>query len=127
MKNKTLILMWLLYIFTFGIAYFVLKKKAIEKVNTTNDNLTVTNKLLIDINEFIKSLGGIDNIKETNATINSINVFIHDNKKIDLDNIKKLGAKGTMVLEKKITCLFGDFSMELSKQLNEILKNKKTD
>lgn len=109
------------YIFTFGIGYFVVKNKAKKHANTVNEELTVTKKVMIDINKFVETLGGKENISNTTSSINSIKVFVNDIEKVNQDEIKKLGAKGTILSEGCITCLFGDFSQELSKEMNKTL------
>lgn len=117
-------LLWMFYIFTFGFGYLYLKNKAKKHANVINDELTVTKKVMIDIDKFIELLGGQKNIINTTSSINSIKVFVSDIEKINQDEIKKLGAKGTILSEGCITCLFGDFSQELSKQMNEKLNIK---
>lgn len=113
----------LFYICTLGIGYFVLKNKAKKQAQTVNTELTVTNEIPIDINKFIELLGSIENIKETNASINNIKVYVNDVEKIQIDQIKKMGAKGVMLSEGCVTVLFGDFSQKLSKEINKMLQN----
>lgn len=114
--------LWLFYIFTFGIGYLVLKNKAKKQALITNTELTVTNTIPIDINQFINYVGGSDNIENTTASINSIKVHVKNTSVVDTDAIKKIGAKGVMLSEQCVTCLFGDFSKELSKTINGMIK-----
>lgn len=113
--------LWMFYIFTFGFGYLYLKNKAKKHAIVVNDELIVTKKVMIDIEKFIVLLGGKENIINTSSSINSIKVFLNDVEKVNQDEIKKLGAKGTILSEGCITCLFGDFSQELSKEMNEKL------
>lgn len=111
--------LWAFYIATFGIGYFYLKHKAKNKAKQVNDQLTVTDKLLIDLDQFINCLGGIDNVIDSEATINSIKIHLKNIKDVDCNKIKELGAKGTMISDGYLTCLFGDFAKILSVELNK--------
>lgn len=115
MKKTKLIF---LYVFTFGIAYFVIKAKAKKHATIVNNELTLSYDIPFEINDFYNSVGGKENITSAEANINSIKVFVKDIEKVSQDNIKKLGAKGSMLSENCITCLFGDYS----KKLDEVLK-----
>lgn len=117
MKKTSLIM---LYIFTFGIAYFVLKAKAKKHAITVNNELTLSYDIPFKLEDFYSSVGGKENITNIEANINSIKVFVNDIEKVNQDSIKKLGAKGSMLSENCVTCLFGDYS----KKLDEVLKNE---
>ncbi|WP_412032502.1 hypothetical protein [Malacoplasma muris] len=113
--------LWMFYIFTFGIGYIVLKNKAKKQATLTNTELTVTHTIPIDVNQFISYVGGIENITSTSASISSIKLNVNDTNIIDVDSIKKIGAKGVMLSDKCVTCLFGDFSKELSNKINSMI------
>lgn len=115
MRKRSL---YALYIFTFGIAYFVIKKKAKDRANLVNDELIVSDEVPFEMEKFYNCLGGKENITSCDANINSIKIFVKDIEKINQTEIKKLGAKGSMLSENCVTCLFGDYS----KKLDELLK-----
>ncbi|MDE5553483.1 MAG: PTS transporter subunit EIIB [Malacoplasma sp.] len=121
MKDKTKIRLY--YIFTFGIGYLIAKKKAKQIANQVNSELTVSEKIPFDLDKLISLLGGKENITSVDATINSLKVSVKDIEKINQKEIKTLGAKGTILSEDSVTCLFGDYSKKLSEILNENIKN----
>lgn len=112
------------YICTFGIGYLIAKNKAKKTANVVNDKLIVTEKVPFDINKLIQAIGGETNYVSNNATINSIKIKVKDLNLVDKDTIKKLGAKGTMIGDMEITCLFGDFSKKLSEMINNFFEKK---
>lgn len=105
---------YLFYIITFGIGYFILKSKAKKKANVTNEQLTTTNKIPFKLEDFFDALGGKDNIVKSSATINSIKIVVNNIELIKQDDLKKMGSKGQILSEDAITCLFGDFSQSLN-------------
>lgn len=107
------------YILTLGIGYFIARKKAIEKSKTVNTKLTTTEKIPFEVENIINAIGGKTNYVSNNATINSIKIVLKDVSLVDKDAIKKMGAKGIMMGQNDITCLFGDYSKKLSEQINE--------
>lgn len=112
----------LFYIVTFGIGYFVLKNKAKKQATVTNEELIVTEKIPFDISTLIKAVGGLENIKDCSAKINSITFLLVDSENIDVKTIKQLGAKGTIIKEDGITCLFGDYSQALESEIKKNIK-----
>lgn len=120
MTDKTKIRLY--YIFTLGIGYLIAKKKAKVIASQINDELTVSEKIPFDTSKLIELLGGKENIKKIDATLNSLKVEVDDIEKINQKEIKLLGAKGTILSENGVTCLFGDYSKKLSEVLNETIK-----
>lgn len=120
MTDKTKLRLY--YIFTFGIGYLKAKKQAKIQATTVNEELTVSEKIPFDLNKLIELLGGLENITKVDATINSLKVNVKEIEKINQKEIKILGAKGTLLFEDGVTCLFGDYSKKLSELINEQLK-----
>ncbi|MGL4616743.1 MAG: hypothetical protein ACRCUM_00740 [Mycoplasmoidaceae bacterium] len=118
MKNGK-IKLYLLYIFTFGLAYFYLKKQAKKLQGIENDKLTLSEEIPIDINKLIEYLGKEENIVSTSNTISSIKIFVKDISKIEIDKIKKLGVKGLIKGKDYISFLFGDFSHLLKAEIDK--------
>lgn len=105
--------LYFLYVITFGIAYFVINKKAKEQANKVNSELTISDNVPFKLNELYDCVGGKENINKTEANINSLKIYLKDISKTQQDAIKKLGAKGSMISEECVTCLFGDYSKTL--------------
>lgn len=107
------------YVITLGIGYLIAKKKAKKIVETVNTELTVTKEIPFDVSNIIEAIGGIDNYVSNTATLNSIKIEVNDIELINKDKIKKMGAKGTILGDNNVTCLFGDYSKALSTMINE--------
>lgn len=113
------------YIFTLGIGYLIARKKAKKMATEVNTKLTVTDQVPFEVSQILEAIGGKENYVENSATINAIKIKVKDTSKINKDLIKKMGAKGTMVGENNITCLFGDYSQKLSEKINDYFKTQK--
>lgn len=109
---------YLFYIVTFGIGYFILKSKAKKQAVIINDELITTNKIPFKLADFFMALGGKNNIVKSSATINSIKITVKDISLINQDDLGKMGSKGQILSEDAITCLFGDFSQSLHKLID---------
>lgn len=124
MKKWKLILF---YIFTFGVGYFIVRKKAKEISKVENQELEISNNIPFNIDEFISNIGSSKNIEKVEATLSSLNVFYKDkikNLNINYDYINSLKPKGIMKYEKKISFVFGDFSKKLCDEINKRIKNE---
>lgn len=109
------------YILTFGIGYLIAKKKAKKQINSTNTELTVSNDVPFEVLKFFEVIGGKENYISNSATISSIKVEVKNIDLINKEEIKKMGAKGIIVGEKNVTCLFGDYSKKLSEMINKTI------
>ena len=120
MKKWKLILF---YIATFSIGYFYIKNKAkkVSKDTTINEELEISKEIPFEVNKLISILNGIKNIKFCSSTINSLKIELNSIENIDIEEIKKIGAKGVMKSENKLTMLFGDFSKTLDQFINELI------
>ena len=107
------------YIITLGIGYLIAKNKAKKIANTTNDKLTVTEKVPFEVTKIMDAIGGKQNYVSNTATINSIKIKVKDVSIVNKQAIKDMGAKGTMLSEDTVTCLFGDYSQKLSELINQ--------
>ncbi|WP_031488905.1 PTS transporter subunit EIIB [Ureaplasma canigenitalium] len=119
-KNWKIIL---LYIFTFGIAYFVLRAKAKKRAKMHNEQLSITEKLPFDINDFYSYVGMKDNILDVDATINTLKLQVKDKELINKDNLKKLGVKGILSNGQQISLVIGDFSLKLKEIIKKDIFN----
>ncbi len=120
MKKWKLILF---YIATFSIGYFYIKSKAkkVSEDTTINEELEVRKEIPFEVNKLVSILNGIENIKSCSSTINSLKVELNSIENINIDEIKKIGAKGVMKSGNKLTMLFGDFSKTLDQFINELI------
>ena len=119
-KNKLM----LFYIFTFGIGYLIAKQK-VNKIKNIENNLSTESIISNnDLKKLINSLGGINNIETVESTLNNIKVTLKQVNNVNQIEIKKLGATGSFISQNKITILFGDKSLSMSKKLQEEITKK---
>lgn len=107
------------YIFTFGIGYLIAKRKAKKIVTNVNTELTISEKIPFEVTEIIEAIGGVQNYISNTASLNSIKFKVKNIELVDKERIKKMGAKGVMMSDENVTCLFGDYSKKLSTLINE--------
>lgn len=112
----------LFYIFTLGIGYLLAKKKAKNVVNMTNDQILTSKKIDFNISDLVLALGQSQNIVEINSTISNLKVKVKDIKLVNVEEIKKLGALGTLINIDVITILFGDNSEYVGELLKKSCK-----
>lgn len=120
MKQSTKIKLF--YIFTLGIGYLLAKKKAKNVVNMTNDEILTSKKIDFNISDLVLALGQSQNIVEINSTISNLKVKVKDIKLVNVEEIKKLGALGTLINIDVITILFGDNSEYVGELLKKSCK-----
>lgn len=120
MKQSTKIKLF--YIFTLGIGYLLAKKKAKNVVNMTNDQILTSKKIDFNISDLVSALGQCQNIVEINSTISNLKVKVNDIKLVNVEEIKKLGAIGTLINIDVITILFGDNSEYVGELLKKSCK-----
>ncbi len=107
------------YVLTLGIGYLIAKRKAKKIATTVNTELTVSDDIPFEVNEIIEAIGGVKNYISNTASLNSIKFKVKNIELVDKDRIKKMGAKGVMMSDENVTCLFGDYSKKLSSLINE--------
>ncbi|MCV3753810.1 PTS transporter subunit EIIB [Ureaplasma zalophigenitalium] len=121
MKNWKIVL---LIICTFGIAYFILKKKAKEKALQTNTELTVSKKIPFHMDQFYQAVGGVQNIESSTATLNSLKLVLKKPELVNVTSLKALNAKGILKSNNSYRMTLGDFAMSLSETINQELSNQ---
>lgn len=93
------------------IVFFVLKNK--NKVKETID-------LPFKLDDLLRALGGIENIKSVSSTISRITFKLNDNKLVQTEKIKELGASGIIETKDGFTFIFG----QIARNLEWLIKNK---
>ena len=81
----------------------------------TRDSMTQTAE------QIIVALGGKENIEEVDACITRLRVSVKDVKKVDKDQLKKLGARGVLDVTGGVQAVFGTMSDSLKQRINAIL------
>lgn len=116
MKNWKIIL---LCIVTLSIAYWVIKSKAKKASQTKNTTLTISKKIPFALSDFLMAVGGKDNIKNVDATINNLKIELNNSSLLNKESLKALGAKGILKSNDVWTIIFGDFSLELKEAIKK--------
>ncbi|HEY8364855.1 MAG TPA: PTS transporter subunit EIIB [Haloplasmataceae bacterium] len=83
-------------------------------------------KVKVNVNEeivqsFLDSLGGKDNILSLSYAYSRLKVELNDISKVNLDNIKSLGASGVFVAGNKLQAIIGSNAAELEKAIQNCL------
>lgn len=122
-------------IMTFGIFWIYLEdkiedqkelnKKENENIECEKPALRISSKIPFNVEDLISILGSEKNIKSVDASLNTLKIEFVDKNLIDQDSIKKIGAKGLIFSEEKISIIFGDYAIPLKEELLEILKINK--
>lgn len=109
-----------LCIVTLGLFYFWVKSQAKKKSLTYNKDLIVTKDYDFKIEDFIKDLGGENNIKEVDSTMNSVIVKLNDLSLVNSNfkNIYKI--KGINKSANSLILLIGDNAKTIAEDLKNL-------
>ncbi|GAA5414791.1 hypothetical protein [Ureaplasma ceti] len=122
MKKETKVKLF--YIGTLGIGYFYAKRKAKKLAQTKNMEIKGTTSIDFKMEHLVHALGGKDNVVSVTSTISNVKVKLHDLQLVKIQELKGLGAKGTLKNCDSVTILFGDHSQTIAHELNRYLNLK---
>lgn len=74
--------------------------------------------------EILQAMGDQENIKHLDACITRLRVTVNDQKKVDKDRLKKLGASGVLEVGNNIQAIFGPRSDGLKTQMQDIIAGR---
>lgn len=74
----------------------------------------------LDLNKLVESLGGKDNIIETEVALSRFKVTLKDVTKANKEAIQKLGAKGIVEIDNQLKIILGPESKQLKKYINDL-------
>lgn len=74
----------------------------------------------------LAAMGGKENISHLDACITRLRVSVNDIKKVDKEQLKKLGAAGVLEVGNNIQAIFGPRSETIKGQMKDIMNGKKT-
>lgn len=112
----------LLDIITLGMFEIVLYCKAKKIANTKNTELTYSKKYKFNINDFVKDLGGLENIENVSATLSSIKIVLKNVNLINSNLQKKYEIKGITKSNNSVILIFGDNAKIIAEDINKLLK-----
>lgn len=117
----------------FAVVYYFLFRFFITKFNLMTPGREEEDKKKKEENEttgdlpyhILEAMGGKENIAHLDACITRLRVSVNDVKKVDKDELKKLGAAGVLEVGNNIQAIFGPKSDSLKSQMQDIISGKK--
>ncbi|ASS90818.1 MAG: PTS glucose transporter subunit IICBA [Bacillaceae bacterium] len=111
--------------FRFAIRKFNLKTPGREDASVeTSDDEQESEKAGDLPYNILEALGGNENIQHLDACITRLRVSVHDQKKVDKERLKKLGASGVLEVGNNIQAIFGPKSDNLKTQIQDIMNGR---
>lgn len=111
--------------FRFAIRKFNLKTPGREDIAVkTEDNAKLEEAGGLPY-QVLESLGGEENIKHLDACITRLRVTVNDNKAVNKDRLKQLGASGVLEVGNNIQAIFGPKSDNLKTQIQDVMAGRK--
>ncbi|MDF0725440.1 glucose-specific PTS transporter subunit IIBC [Cytobacillus sp. S13-E01] len=107
--------------FRFAIRKFNLKTPGREEAAEDEQDAKQVGDLPFNI---LEAMGGSDNIAHLDACITRLRVSVNDNKQVNKDRLKKLGAAGVLEVGNNIQAIFGPRSDSLKTQIKDIIDGK---
>ncbi|APH05518.1 glucose-specific PTS transporter subunit IIBC [Bacillus weihaiensis] len=112
--------------FRFAIRKWNLATPGREKTDVDTADENEANRPTGDLPyEVLESLGGSSNIKHLDACITRLRVTVNDNKQVNKDRLKKLGASGVLEVGNNIQAIFGPKSDNLKTQIQDVMSGKR--
>lgn len=102
--------MWWQYLIIFLVLLII--SLVVVKLNKKN--------FTFEINKLVLSLGGKDNILDSEVNMSRLKVTLKDMSLVDKDAIQKLGAKGIVEIDNQLKIIFGPNAKTLKKYINEM-------
>ncbi|MBN0970897.1 PTS glucose transporter subunit IIB [Mycoplasma phocoeninasale] len=118
MNKKHKFLYILLCILTLGFICIYWRKKYRQK--NQKDYLSVQEKLSFDYDEFLKLIGGKENITAVSATQKIVKIAFKDRKKVDSTGLKALdGITGISFQSQQISLVIGNSAKYLEQKIRK--------
>jgi glucose-specific phosphotransferase system IIBC component len=107
--------------FRFAIRKFNLKTPGREEIAEDTNAPVKAGELPYNI---LEAMGGKENISHLDACITRLRVSVNDNKQVDKERLKKLGASGVLEVGNNIQAIFGPLSDNIKTQMQDIMSGK---
>lgn len=104
-------------IITFGGVSRKAKKEAEKQAANKNTELKLNSMQLPNVDAFVNALGGRPNISNVTCTMSTITFTLVDVNKANIEQLKKICAKGAIKSNSNITLLIGDCANALKKAI----------
>ena len=111
----------------FVVSYIVLGYLKVQFFNDNRVQESLSTDDAEEIEEFIKALGGADNIVEESSCITRLRMRVADNSLVDNDALTKLGAKGVIKPDRQsVQVVLGQKSQSVAEKIYEYLSGSKS-
>ncbi|MGN1400838.1 MAG: glucose-specific PTS transporter subunit IIBC [Bacillus sp. (in: firmicutes)] len=112
-------------IYYFGFR-FAIRKFNLMTPGRENDDETEGNNVEMDQLPYgiLEAMGGRENIAHLDACITRLRVEVVDNKKVNKDRLKELGAAGVLEVGNNMQAIFGPRSETIKTQMHDIMAGK---
>ena len=109
------------FLFVFLIKKFNVLTPGREEDETEKINVVTRDSMTQTAQDIIVALGNAENIEEVDACITRLRVSVKDVKKVNKEELKKLGARGVLEVTGGVQAVFGTMSDTLKQRINAIL------
>ena len=109
-------------ILSFGILPLVVRSKAKKASQEVRTELTSSDVIDFDINDFLVSLGNKENVVSIDSTLTNVIIKINDMNQVEADLKEKYKIKGVNKTSNSLILVFGDNARKISLALNNIIK-----
>lgn len=108
-----------LNVITFGHLSRKAKKIAKQQAETKNTELKLNSMELPDVQALTIAVGQKENITKISSTMSTITFEVVDINKVNVEELKKLCAKGVIKSTKSVTLLIGDCATKLEQEFKK--------
>ncbi|PJE78454.1 PTS system glucose-specific EIICB component [invertebrate metagenome] len=107
-------------IFAGVIKVFNLKTPGREDDSENGHHVVVGSELAVSL---FKAFGGSKNVKNVDACITRLRITVNDIEKVNVDEIKELGATAVLVVGQNMQAIFGPKSDNIKTEMQQLLKS----
>lgn len=106
-----------LNILTFGHLSRKAKKIAKQQAENKNTELKLNSMELPNVNALLSALGNKENIRNVSSTISTITFELNNAEIVNVEQLRKICAKGVVKSNNNITILIGDCATALEQKI----------
>jgi glucose PTS system EIICB or EIICBA component len=106
------------FVFRFAISKFNLRTPGRE-INIRSDSIVLPQKELA--RRLLAALGGRENLQSLDSCISRLRIELMNTKKAQLDELKKLGASGVLVVGNNLQVVFGTRSESIKNDIQDFI------
>ncbi|AAC71347.1 PTS sugar transporter subunit IIB [Mycoplasmoides genitalium] len=112
-------LLWLGYIFSFGLLYLWIVKKSKQIAQQPNTKLVESTSIPFKVKDFVSACGGKENFVNIKTTPTQLIVTFKDVNSVSLTKLNALNIKGINKNQNQFRFVLGNFVNELKKKIED--------